>query len=258
MTRLAANISLLWSELDDPAARVAAARHCGFAGVECQFPYSWSLDDLARAAGGIEVVLLNAPPGDLAAGERGLACLPGREADFRASIEEAARWASSLGCRRIHVLAGAASDNGATYRYIDNLGWAADRLVREGIDVLIEPLNRRDFPGYLLGSCDQAARVIGAVGRSNVKLQFDTYHVQILEGDLLTRFVAHQPLIGHVQIAGPPDRHEPDRGEVDHHWLLAELQARGWDGWVGAEYRPAGTSTEAGLGWAARYGITAS
>ena len=208
------------------------------------------------AAAGLEFVLLNAPPGDFAAGERGLACLPGREDEFRASIELKRRAGPSRSAAgRMHVMAGAATDNGATYRYVDNLGWAADRLAPLGIDVLIEPLNRRDFPGYLLGSCDQAARIIASVGRANVKLQFDTYHLQILEGDLLTRFLAHQGIVGHMQIAGPPSRHEPDQGELDHHWLLAEFDAAGWDGWVGCEYRPAGPTTEASLGWAARYGV---
>lgn len=256
MTRLAANVSLMWAELDDPAERVRAAAQAGFTGVECQFPYSWPLDELRSAAAGLEFVLLNAPPGDFAAGDRGLACLPGREDEFRASIDDAARWAESLGCRRVHVMAGAATDNRATYRYVDNLGWAADRLAPLGIDVLIEPLNRRDFPGYLLGSCDQAARIIASVGRANVKLQFDTYHLQILEGDLLSRFITHQAIIGHIQIAGPPRRHEPDQGEVDHRWLLDQFDEAGWDDWVGCEYRPSGTTTESTLGWAAPYGVT--
>ena len=178
-----------------------------------------------------------------------------REEEFRASIETARHYAEVLGCGQVHVMAGLAADPGATERYVQRLGWAAERLAEVGAAVLIEPLNRRDFPGYLLSSTLQAERVISAVARPDVRLQFDTYHLQILEGDLLTTFLRCQDVVGHVQVAGVPDRAEPDQGEVDHRWLLERFDAAGYDGWVGAEYRPAGGTVE-GLGWAAAYGVS--
>ena len=151
-------------------------------------------------------------------------------------------------------MAGCPNDGGATRRFVDRIGWAADRLAPAGIDVLIEPMNRRDVPGYLLGSSRQAERVIERVGRQNVRLQFDTYHLQIQEGDLLENFRRCLPVIGHVQISSLPGRNEPDEGEVDHHWLFAQFDEAGYDGWIGCEYRPR-DATAAGLGWAQRYGI---
>lgn len=255
MVRLAANISLLFTEVPFPE-RFDAAAGAGFAAVECQFPYRWPADELARALGrsGLQCVLVNAPPGDFDLGDRGLAAVAGREDEFRASIEQARRYAEALACPRVHVMAGLAADPRASDRYVQRLGWAAEQLAEVGAAVLIEPLNRRDFPGYLLSSTLQAERVIAAVGRPDVLLQFDTYHLQILEGDLLTTFLRCQEVVGHVQIAAVPDRGEPDHGEVDHHWLLARFDAAGWDGWVGAEYRPVGATIE-GLGWAAAHGV---
>jgi hydroxypyruvate isomerase len=255
--RLAANISMLFGEWPFPE-RFGAAAAAGFDAVECQFPYEWPVDLLAAglAASGLTLVLLNAPPGDLAGGDRGLAAVEGRDEEFRASIEIALAYAETLGCPRVHVMAGASypSTATATSRYVDRLGWAADRLGSAGITVQIEPLNDRDFPGYLLRGTRQAEAVIAAVGRPNVFLQFDTYHLQILEGDLITSFRRCREIIGHVQIAAVPDRGEPDRGEVDHRWLLNELDAADWDGWIGAEYRPRG-HTLAGLDWARPYGV---
>jgi hydroxypyruvate isomerase len=241
--------------------RPEAAAAAGFPAIECQFPYDWPVEMLQQRlrAAGLPLVLLNAPPGDLAGGDRGLASVTGREAEFRASIETALRYADGLGCPRVHVMAGVGdpSDPSTVARYVDQLGWAADRLGPAGITVQIEPLNGRDFPGYLLTGTRQAEAVIDAVGRGNLRLQFDTYHLQILEGDLLASFRRCRDVVGHVQIAAVPDRGEPDQGEVDHHWLLAQLDGAGWDGWVGAEYRPRG-HTLAGLQWAWQYGIEAS
>ena len=259
MIRLAANVSMLFGEEEFPD-RFAAAADAGFAAVECQFPYAFEADLLAgrRRAAGVDLVLLNAPPGDPAKGERGLAALAGREDEFRASIEEAQRYAEALGCPRVHVMAGIAdpADRARPTRYVDHLGWATDRLATAGIEVMIEPLNGRDFPGYLLSGTAQAEAVIAAVGRPTLRLQFDTYHLQILEGDLLTSFRRCREVIGHVQVAAVPDRGEPDAGEVDHHWLLAQIEADGYSGWVGAEYRPR-AATRAGLAWAERYGVLA-
>lgn len=233
--------------------RFAAAAEAGFPAVECQFPYAWPADELAtrRREAGLPLVLLNGPPGDAAAGERGLAGLPGREADLRSSIETALRYAETLEVPTVHVMAGIGGHEAC---YIDNLGWAADRLASAGITATIEPLNGRDMPGYLLTGSAQAERIIAAVGRPNLKLQFDTYHLQILEGDLLTSFRRCLPVVGHVQIASVPDRHEPDEGEVDHRWLLERFTEAGYDGWVGAEYNPR-AGTAAGLGWLGDWGL---
>jgi hydroxypyruvate isomerase len=255
--RLAANVSMLFTEEAFPDRFEAAAR-AGFSAVECQFPYAFEASYLRRRlrAAGVDLVLLNAPPGNFDQGDRGLAAVVGREAEFRASIEEALRYAEALACPRVHVMAGVVDAAGteAVDRYVQRLGWATDRLAAAGTTVLIEPLNRRDFPGYLLAGTVQAEEVIAAVGRSSLRLQFDTYHLQILEGDLLTSFRRCGDVVGHVQVAAVPDRGEPDAGEVDHEWLLEQFDASGYAGWVGAEYRPR-ASTVAGLRWAERYGV---
>ena len=257
MPTLAANISLLFPNLAFPD-RIAAAAAAGFRAVECQFPYEWPVADLrARLdAAGVDMVLLNTPPGDFKAGDRGLAAVPGREADFRAALEAAMAYAEGLRCPQVHVMAGIAQGKEAAACYVANLQWAADRLASAGMTACIEPLNQRDFPGYFLAGSRHSEQVIESVGRPNLRLQFDTYHLQIIEGDLTTTVRRLLPLIGHIQIASVPDRDEPDRGEVDHVNFLAELDRLKWQGWVGAEYRPSG-DTVAGLGWAARYGVGA-
>ncbi len=236
--------------------RVDAAAACGFAAVECQFPYETAPEDLrARLdATGLTLELLNAPPGDVAAGDRGLASLDGRHEDFVESMQIAARYAEAVGCSRIHVLAGCPTDGGATQRFVDRLGWAADLVANAEIDIMIEPMNLRDVPGYLLMSSKQAERVITQVGRSNLKLQFDTYHLQIQEGDVLESFTRCLPVIGHVQCSSLPGRHEPDRGELNHEWLFQAFDHAGYEGWIGCEYQPA-SSTLDGLGWGARWGL---
>ncbi len=238
--------------------RIDAAARCGFEAVEAQLPYEVPAEALRQRLDetGLELVLMNAPAGDLAAGDRGLAAVAGRDDEYQAAIEQAARFAETTYCPRVHVMAGCPTDGDATRRFIDRIGWAADRLAPIGAELLLEPMNRRDIPGYLLGSTRQAERVIDQVGRDNVRLQFDTYHLQIQEGDLLAGFLRCQPAVGHVQISSLPGRNEPDQGEVDHRWFFDQLDAAGYDGWVGCEYRPR-TTTEAGLAWAAPYGIGA-
>ncbi|MDG2111745.1 MAG: TIM barrel protein, partial [Actinomycetota bacterium] len=238
--------------------RVDAAAACGFEALECQFPYDTPAEVVKRRldATGLELVLLNARAGDMAAGDRGLGAVQDREDEFRAAIDEAGRYAETVGCPRVHVMAGCPVDGGASRRFVDRVGWAADRLAPAGIDILVEPMNRRDVPGYLLGTSRQAERVIEQTGRSNVRLQFDTYHLQIQEGDLLENFRRCLPVIGHVQISSLPGRNEPDQGEIDHHWLFAQFDAAGYDGWIGCEYRPR-VATVDGLAWAERYGISA-
>lgn len=255
MPNFAANITTMFGELAF-ADRIDAAASCGFRAVECQLPYDTEAEEVAGRldAAGVELVLLNAPPGDLAAGDRGLGAVEGRDEEFAASIEQAASYAVATGCPRVHVMAGCPTDGGASQRFVDRIRYAADVMGPLNIDVLIEPMNRRDVPGYLLGTSRQAERVIEQVGRPNVKLQFDTYHLQIQEGDLLENFARCLPVIGHVQFSSLPGRHEPDEGEIAHQWLFEQFDAAGYDDWIGCEYRPRAATLD-GLGWAERYGI---
>ncbi len=253
MPRFAANLSLMFTELPF-LERFEAAARAGFRAVEFQFPYSWPAPEIARrlAAHQLRLVMFNLPPGDWEAGERGLSIFPERRGEFRASLGLGLQYAELLDVRLLHVMAGVlptGEDAAAARRaYVDNLREAAATAAARGISLLIEPLNARDNPGYFLASCGQAAAVIGDVGASNLHLQFDFYHTQISEGDLATRLEEHFGLIGHVQVAGVPGRHEPDEGEVNYPWLFRLLDAWGYPGHVGCEYRPRGNTLE-GLGW---------
>lgn len=254
MPRLAANLSMMYTE-HDFLDRFAAAAADGFDAVEFLFPYEHPPEAIAERLRrhGLTQALFNLPPGDWAAGERGLAALPGREAEFADGVQTALRYAQALGCRRLHAMAGlvpAGADRAAMHAtYVANLRAAAAVLAPHGITLLIEPINTRDIPGFFLNFQRQAHDVVAEVGAPNLRVQMDFYHCQIMEGDLLRRFEAHQAGVGHIQIAGVPERHEPDAGEVNFAWLMARLDALGYDGFVGCEYRPrAGTS--AGLGWA--------
>ncbi len=260
MPRFAANISTMFTEhaLVD---RVKAAADAGFEAVECQFPYEVPAADMKAAldAAGIPLILINTPPGDFEVGERGLAALPGREADFRAAIAEALDYAEAVGCRKIHVMAGVLPEGVAREEgfalFEQNLRHALEEAADRPIDMLlIEPINTRDIPGYLLNRPEEARDVIGAIGSANLRLQYDFYHTQIMRGDVAKGLEAFWPLIGHVQFAGVPERQEPDIGELNHTYLFACLDRLGYEGWVGAEYFPAGR-TEDGLSWAAPYGI---
>jgi hydroxypyruvate isomerase len=260
MPRFAANLTLLYNE-HDFLDRFAAAARDGFSAVEFLFPYAWPAETLhGRLAGhALQPVLFNAPPGDWEAGERGLACLPGREAEFDASIERALAYATALGCPRVHVMAGRlppdVEPEARRPLYIDNLRRAARAARPLGVDLLIEPINRRDMPGYFLHRQDEAHAVLDAVGEPNLKVQMDLYHAQIVEGDLATNLRRWLPTgrVGHLQIAGVPERHEPDVGEVHYPYLFDLIDALGYDGWIGCEYRPRrgaepGATTD-GLGW---------
>ena len=263
MPRFAANLSMLYPEhafLD----RFAAAARDGFAGVEYLFPYDWPAPEIAArlAAQGLEQVLFNAPPGDWAAGERGLACLPGRVAQFRSSLFQALDYAGALGCQRLHVMAGIAPAGVAQallqQHYLDNLRWAAEQALPYGVRLMIEPINGRDMPGYFLQRQAQAHALVQAIGMPNVQVQLDLYHLQIMEGDLAMALRRDLPSgrVGHLQIAGVPQRHEPDCGELNPRYLLQVIDevsaACGWQGWLGCEYRPQDSSpggTSRGLGW---------
>ena len=256
MIRLAANLSFLFTELPF-LDRIEAAAECGFRGVECMFPYGSPADAVVRrcAENGVGVVLFNAPPGDWEAGDRGLAAIPARVDEFRASLDQALAYAVALDCPRIHVMAGLCDASGRTAAqacYCDNLAYAGDRAERVGAAITIEPINSYDMPGYFLNSLDTAMDVLRSVDHPAVGLQFDFYHQQIIAGDLTRSYTRAAPLIRHVQIAGAPHRNEPDAGECDPHYLLRMANALGYDGWVGCEYRPRG-DTRAGLGWAAPY-----
>jgi len=267
MPRFAANLSMLYPELDFLDRFEAAARD-GFTAVEYLFPYSVPAAELAARlkANGLQQVLFNAPPGNWEGGERGLACLPGRQDEFRAGITKAMEYATTLDCPRVHVMAGLVpaglAAGVARSTYLDNLGWAAAEAARAQKDLLIEPINARDMPGFFLSRQDQAHQIVEDVGASNLKVQFDLYHCQIVEGDIAMKLRKYLPTgrVGHLQIAGVPMRHEPDLGELDYAYLfrvIDEVSAEcGWDGWTGCEYRPArgavANGTSDGLGWMRR------
>jgi hydroxypyruvate isomerase len=258
MPRFAANLSLLYPEhkLVD---RFAAAARDGFAAVEVQAPYELPAEEFRRALldAKLQLVLMNAPAGDAAKGERGLAALPGREADFERSVVQALDYVRCVGAPRVHVMAGIAPAEArpdeVRAAYLRNLRHAAAVLGAAGVEVVIEPINTRDVPGYWLTHQQQAAEVIDAAGSASLGLQMDFYHLQIMEGDLLRHWQRHRARVRHVQVAGVPDRHEPDGGEVNYAAVLAALDAAGYRGWVGCEYRPArgavAGGTSAGLGW---------
>ncbi|MDE2593184.1 MAG: TIM barrel protein [Burkholderiales bacterium] len=259
--RFAANLSWLYTDLPFLDRFEAAARD-GFTGVECLFPHEHPQQDVAARlqAHGLQLVLFNAHPGQWAAGERGLACLPGREADFQNAVLQALDLAQALDCPRIHLMAGLCDDTDAASawaRYERNLAWAADQAHQADRMVLIEPINDRDMPGYLLRRQDDAHTLVERIGSPHLQVQMDLYHCQIVEGDLTTKLRQHLPSgrVGHLQIAAVPDRGEPDQGELSYPHLFAELQALNWAGWIGCEYRPrqAGPGgTTAGLGWLRR------
>jgi len=255
MPRFAANLSMLFTERPF-LERFAAAAEAGFTGVEFLFPYDHEMADLvaARDAAGVEQVLHNLPPGDWEAGERGIAILPDRVEEFRDGVETALRYASVLGCTQLNCLAGIAPE-GADPReleatFVANLRYAAERLGEVGIRLLIEPINTRDMPGFYLSTSAQALAVMDAVGSDNLFLQYDIYHMQVMEGDIAARLGALLPRIAHVQFADTPGRHEPGTGELNFPFLFAYLDRIGYAGWASAEYRPRG-STDESLGWLA-------
>jgi len=269
MPQFAANLSWLYTELPVDQ-RFAAAARDGFSAVEILSPYVWAPQELKAILRqhGQQLVLFNAPPGGVdaasiekawASSQKGTACLPGREAEFRAGIALALEYAQALGCPRIHVMAGvlpAGVEREAVQpTYVNNLREAAALAAKVGVDLLIEPINTRDIPRFFLNRQDHAHEIIREVGAANVKVQMDLYHCQIVEGDLAMKLRKYLPTghVGHLQIAGVPGRNEPDVGEINYPYLFALLDELGYGGWVGCEYRPlrgaqAGATSE-GLGW---------
>ncbi len=260
MPRFAANLSMLFTELPF-LDRFAAARAVGFAAVEFQFPYAHAVAELSSRVkdNGLEVVLFNLPPGEFEIGERGIACLPGREAEFASGVEVALRYANELNCPKINCLAGfkpAGLDRGeALAVLLSNLSYAAGKLSDHAIQLIVEPLNTFDMPGFLLNRSADALAVMDALGPANVKLQYDLYHMQRMEGELMATLSRLLPRIGHIQLADVPGRHEPGTGEINYRNVFSHIDTIGYDGWVGCEYKPL-TTTQDGLGWLAAHGIT--
>jgi hydroxypyruvate isomerase len=253
--KFAANLTMMFNEVAF-SQRFAAAATAGFKAVEFLFPYDHTPQEVASwlRDNQLENVLFNLPPGDWAAGERGIAALPGREAEFRAGVARGIEYALALGTKRVHMMAGLIPE-GADRRahrevYLGNLRYAASEVGKHGIELLIEPINGRDMPGYFLHTQAEGHALREESGQPNVKVQMDFYHAQIVEGDLAMTFKNNLAGIGHVQIASVPARNEPDDGEVNYAYLFRLLDELGYNGWIGCEYRPRG-KTEDGLGWLA-------
>ena len=253
MPRFAANLTMLFDELPF-LDRFEAAKRAGFTGVEYLFPYAHEKEVLAGklAENGLVQVLHNLPAGDWAAGERGIACLPDRVREFRDGVEKAAGYAKALGCTQLNCLAGIPRPDTDPRRtrstFVDNLRFAALALQKEGIRLLVEPINTRDIPGFYLCHTQQALELMAEAASDNIHLQYDIYHMQVMEGDLVPTLERNLARIAHVQIADTPGRHEPGTGEINYPFVFERLDAMGYRGWIGCEYRPR-AGTVAGLGW---------
>ncbi|HEY8563942.1 MAG TPA: TIM barrel protein [Beijerinckiaceae bacterium] len=258
MPRFSANLGFLWPERP-LLARIEAAAAAGFEAVELHWPYDVPAEAVRAtcAERGVRLLALNTPVGDAAAGEFGLAAVPGREADFAAAFDQAVRYTVAIGAGAIHVMAGVVEPgqrDAARETFRRNLARAVDAADAHGLTLLLEPINQRDKPNYFYDRVEEAAQLIAAVGSPRLRLMFDCYHVQVGQGDVLRRLEAHLPVIGHVQIAAAPSRAEPDEGELAYGAVFETLDALGYEGFVGCEYRPRG-DTDAGLAWAQRLGV---
>ena len=257
MPKLAANLSMMFNEVDF-LDRFDAASSAGFTGVEYLFPYDFDKDAIAEALerNSLEQVLFDLPAGDWDGGDRGITIHPDRVGEFQDGVGQAAEYADRLGCRRITALAGTAPEGVSSDRlhetFVSNLKFAAAELEKVGATLLVEAINTRDIPGFFVHHTSQALAVIDEVSAPNVRLQYDIYHMQIMEGDLAPTIEANFDRIGHLQLADNPGRNEPGTGEINYGFLLPFIDRLGYDGWIGCEYRPAG-ETVAGLGWASAY-----
>jgi hydroxypyruvate isomerase len=258
MLKFSANLTMLFTEVPF-LERFAAARRAGFRGVEYVSPYEYYPGDIADRlkANRLSQVLFNLPVGDWNAGERGIAIFEHRRDEFRDGVDRAIRYATALGCPQVNCLAGIAPGNVDASQLratlVENLRYAAQKLGASGIRLLIEPINTTDMPGFFLNTSQQAMDVIADVGSANLFLQYDAYHMQVMEGDLCPTITRLLPSIKHIQIADHPGRHEPGTGVIDYGEVFGHLERLGYEGWVGAEYKPAST-TVAGLGWLAAHG----
>ena len=261
MPRLAANLTMLFGEVEF-LERFEAAAAAGFTAVEYLFPYAYDPQELKTRLRDhrLEQVLHNLPAGSWASGERGIACFPDRVDEFKSGVAQAIKYATALDCDRVNCLAGivppAVDAAAARETFVRNLRYAAPLLGSAGITLLIEPINTRDIPGFFLSGTDQALEIIEAVGSDNLQLQYDIYHMQIMEGDVAQAIERHLPRIGHMQLADVPGRHEPGTGDIDFSALLAHVDRIGYTGWIGCEYVPKGRTVD-GLSWAAPYLINA-
>ena len=253
MPKFAANLTMLFNEvpfLD----RFAAAKKAGFGGVEYLFPYDFEKGVLAEQLHqyGLTQVLHNLPAGNWGAGERGIAILPNRVAEFRDGVSRAVEYAKALDCRQVNCLAGIVPEGADPVKlravFVENLRYAADALAKHNIKLLIEPINTRDIPGFFLNGTEQAIQIISEVGSENLFVQYDIYHMQIMEGDLAMTMKKHLGRIAHIQLADNPGRNEPGTGEINYPFLFRTLDEIGYRGWIGCEYKPK-TNTLEGLGW---------
>ena len=253
MPKFAANLTMLFTEhpfLD----RFEHAAKAGFKAVEFLFPYAWPAEEIRQRldANGLTLILHNLPAGDWDAGERGIACLPDRVAQFRDGVAKAIVYAKALGVKQLNCLAGKApegvADDVLRQTFVENLRFAAAELKKAGLRLLIEPINTFDIPGFYLNRTTQAVSILVEVGADNPFVQYDIYHAQRMEGELAATMQKYLPRIGHIQLADNPGRNEPGTGEINYAFLFAHLDRIGYDGWIGCEYKPA-TTTEAGLGW---------
>lgn len=247
--RFSANLGFLWNDRALPEA-IRAAKTAGFDAVECHWPYDVPTKAVKAALdeAGLTMLGLNTRRGDVPGGDNGLSAIPGRETEARAAIDEAIAYATAIGTPKVHVMAGFAEGQDAHRTFIENLTYACQEAAPLGINILIEPLNKYDAPGYFLTTTDQAMAIIEAVGAPNLQLMFDCYHVQLMEGDLTHRIAALLPSIGHVQFASVPDRAAPDHGEVNYPHIFEVIARLGYEAPLGAEYKPNG-DTNATLGW---------
>jgi hydroxypyruvate isomerase len=253
MPRFAANLTMLFTELPF-LERFAAAHAAGFDSVEYLFPYPYPKEELAGILRtlGLKQVLHNLPAGDWDAGERGIACHPDRKSEFREGVARAIEYATALGCPQVNCLAGKTPEGvhreHAHATFVDNLRYAAQALKQAGIRLLIEPINTFDIPGFFLARTDQAIAILDEVGSDNLLVQYDIYHAQRMEGELAATLRNHLPRIGHIQVADNPGRNEPGTGEINYAWLFKHIDALGYRGTIGCEYKPRATTTQ-GLGW---------
>ncbi len=255
MPRFAANLSFLFTELPF-LDRFEAAAKAGFKAVEYLNPFEAPKADIAARLEkhGLTQALFNMAHGDWTKGERGMSAIPGREAEFEKAVAAAIDYATTLNCKRLFAMAGLKHHGATRAAYVANLKTAAKMCAPHGIDVIIEPINTRDIPGYFLNLTEDARSIIHEVDTPNIGLQFDIYHRQVMQGDVIMAIREFGPLARHYQIANPPDRGEPDEGEINYRSVFAEIDRSGFSGWIGCEYKPRGT-TLAGLGWAEKLGV---